>query len=383
MNTPLVFGGERNTSSCLSQVLSNFRARLSTATADTMTDLITDVRSEMRACNRGTRSSSSTTGRATSTSTQNDDPGSGLWMPEGYPNLYVADSSGVWTGPEILLPGCLNGEESKTKNSGCAAKYSFEDKLVNRNQTVSFYFSPKRTLSLRLGKTIRREQLKYTRDFDFLSVKNRFGTQPGTGAKIWISTDPRIPFDEIDSNCKTESGVSLYFSFIQKERRGRKICILKENTQYYFNIIYANSGELLSLDINRSEIFGGYSAAARPRSVIERLTKKLAGDRYSVFIKWADDGITPIFRPPSINTSSTTSQGEVYTKQQLPCTKPDGAVIQHNETTSVHYRTASGDCSLVAVKCVNGVLDHTKTSQFSPFIPPPSDYLSPSKACHY
>lgn len=172
--------------------------------------------------------------------TESKDPGigKGLWVPSGYPNLYVVDQSGTGI-TTSYVPGCINGTNPGSSSwSGCAADNSFTTGGV--------------TVEIKQGKVL---SVRYKSNSTAGSLKKWFTLSGGDGSNsgpvyVWLTDDPRKTYAETDGKCKS------YSSSAPSVITGPGFCPISPDKVYYLNIesdlttatrlkIFENSSDML------------------------------------------------------------------------------------------------------------------------------------------
>lgn len=159
----------------------------------------------------------------------NADPGigSGLWVPNGHPYLFVVDQSGTNI-TTSYIPGCLNGTMPGSSSwSGCAADRSFIAKGV-RIEIIAGNILSVRYMS--------RPNAGTSKKFFTLSG---FDGGPTGEVYVWLTENPLSSYEATDPKCKSYSATTPgIVTGVYKLRTGETItaCPIKPNTVYYLNI---------------------------------------------------------------------------------------------------------------------------------------------------
>lgn len=160
-----------------------------------------------------------------------------LWIPPAFvavplnnSSLVVADTSGTSTWPPVTyIPGCLNGRNAPTYNSGCAASHLYSGLVSGLNEYYTLIMGPTKTLSIRL-------KASATLSAGIKSIKISApdgGSNLAGSVSLWLTIDPTISYDAVDTRCKATASSNLY---IYTHKDGGNYCPLAANGLYYLNI---------------------------------------------------------------------------------------------------------------------------------------------------
>lgn len=217
------------------------------AASYTPSSVTTNASSYTWTCNSGANLHSCVAQRSSSSGGEADPGiGTGLWVPSGTTNLVVADHSGPRNHPIVsYIPGCLNGLDAGTSQTGCAANTSYSAASLPNNVQV--------TVSMAMGKTL---SLRFRPNLNAGTTVKSFKLQGPDGSSnlagdvlIWLSTDPRTSYENAPAACKTteDQNVFLY--------TGPGHCPVDPNVEiYYLNIRPNYSGaQRYVLTVNGSD----------------------------------------------------------------------------------------------------------------------------------
>jgi hypothetical protein len=168
----------------------------------------------------GESTGGATSGQSLLQTTQSKDPGigSGLWVPTGYPNLFVVDQSGTGI-TTSYVPGCINGTEPGSSSwSGCAANTSFTTKGV--------------TVEVKKDKVL---SVRYKSNSTAGTSKKWFTLSGFDGGNtgpvyVWLTDDPLKTYAQTDNKCKA------YSTSAPSIITGPMNCQISADKVYYLNI---------------------------------------------------------------------------------------------------------------------------------------------------
>lgn len=148
--------------------------------------------------------------------------GSGLWVPAGYPNLYVVDQSGTGI-TTSYVPGCVNGTDPGSSSwTGCAANNSFTTNGVKIEAMKGKVLSVRYKSNSTAGTTKK-----------WFTVTGFDGGNTGP-VYVWLTDDPRNTYAQTDSKCKAYSTSAP--SVVTGYYKTSTYCQISANKVYYLNI---------------------------------------------------------------------------------------------------------------------------------------------------
>jgi len=158
------------------------------------------------------------------------DPGqwTGLWLPPGTNNVFVADQmSPRGVGSTNYIPGCLNEQTSSGTPSGgdCSAKVTYTGIVYGTGSSATVALQNNNILSIRY-KSNSNPNTTYS---SFLLVGGSGGNL-GTTVNMWLSTTPGAAMSSVPTYCKSTSSSSVRVS------TNASWCSIKPDTNYYLNI---------------------------------------------------------------------------------------------------------------------------------------------------